>query len=844
MKKLFSLLLFLLGFSFSFSQVKLDYYLPQNVTYNTQIPTPKAVLGFEIGEWHLTHDQLTNYMHTLDAMSDRIVMEEYGRSYEARPLNLLVITAPKNFSKLEQLRQAHVDLTNPQKSGVLNTADMPLVVWLGYSVHGNEPSGANASALVAYHLAAAQGAEIDKLLENTIILLDPCFNPDGFHRFSAWANQHKSKNLVTDPQSREFNEVYPGGRFNHYWFDLNRDWLLVQHPESQGRVRKFHEWKPNILTDHHEMGSNATFFFQPGVPSRNNALTPKLNQELTAEIGKYHAQALDSIGSLYYTKEGFDDFYYGKGSSYPDVQGAVGILFEQASSRGHAQETVNGVLRFPFTIRNQFNTSLSTLRAGVAMRPKMLDYQRDFYKNAPKETGGYVFGDENDKAKPFHLAEMLKRHQIEVLKLNQEAIVNGKKFKPESSFFVSLNQPQVRLIKAIFETQTQFTDSIFYDISTWTMPLAFNLQYAKTSAINGEKVETLSLPKGTLTGNTSKVGYVLAWDSYYAPRALYRLQAQNIRTKVLAKKAGFTLADGKKLNLDYGTIFIPATNQNITAENLHNLLKEIAEQNAIEIFALPTGLAIDGVDAGSNEWKALSRPNVLLIAGSGVAPTEAGQVWHLLDQRYDMPVSIIEPERIGNISLQRYNTIVMTSGNYSGLNSQAAESIKNWVRQGNTLIAVGSANNWVKSQNIADIRFKNTVRDDSTRILTYADKDNLRDAQNIDGIILEATLDISHPLCYGLKNTKMPLFKGSTLFAQKTQNPYQTPLVYTKQPLLSGYISPKNLNLVKETAAVMAHSFGRGQVISFTDDPNFRAFWYGTNHLFANALFFGKTIGF
>ena len=256
-------------------------------------------------------------------------------------------------------------------------------------------------------MAAAQGVAIEELLSNTVILFDPSFNPDGLQRFSTWANQHKSKNLVTDPASREFNEVWPGGRFNHYWFDLNRDWLPGVHPESRNRISLYQKWKPNILTDHHEQGSNASFFFQPGVPSRVNPLTPAKNMELTEKLGRFHAKQLDKIGSLYFTKENYDDFYYGKGSTFPDINGAVGILFEQASSRGHAQETSNGILRFPATIKNQFVTALSTLEGALAMRTEFLSFQRDFYNQSTNATGGYIFGDKNDRAKTALFIEMM-----------------------------------------------------------------------------------------------------------------------------------------------------------------------------------------------------------------------------------------------------------------------------------------------------------------------------------------------------------------------------------------------------------------------------------------------------
>ena len=258
------------------------------------------------------------------------------------------------------------------------------MVYQGFSIHGNEPSGANAGLAYAYYLAAAQGNEIEETLSNVVILMDPSFNPDGLQRFAYWANTNKSINLVADNNEREYHEVWPGGRTNHYWFDMNRDWLPVQLPESRARIETFYKWLPNILTDHHEMGTNSTFFFQPGEPTRVHPLTPQINQELTAEIGTYHAKALDNIGSLYYSEEGYDDYYYGKGSTFPDVNGGIGILFEQASSRGHIQESENGLLTFPFTIRNQFTTALSTIEAAKNMRGKINDYQRQYFQDIKK----------------------------------------------------------------------------------------------------------------------------------------------------------------------------------------------------------------------------------------------------------------------------------------------------------------------------------------------------------------------------------------------------------------------------------------------------------------------------
>lgn len=842
----YSLGIFLLFISFvSLAQVTLKYYLPDTVQYNSSVPTPKSVLGYEPGEWHISHDQLWMYMKELARNSDRIKLEEYGRTHENRPLVLLTFTSPANHKKLDQLRKEHLELCDPQKSSALNTSQMPVVVYLGNSVHGNEPSGANSSVLTAYFLAAAQGQGIDELLENSIILLDPCFNPDGLHRFSTWVNAHKGKNPVSDPVSREFNEPFPRGRTNHYWFDLNRDWLAVQQPELKARLEKYHQWKPNILTDHHEMGSNATFFFQPGVPSRVHPFTPALNQELTAEIARYHARRLDKIKSLYYTKEGFDDFYYGKGSTYPDINGGVGILFEQASSRGHSQETVNGVLTFPFTIRNQVSAAFSTLEAALKMRKKLLDFQRDFYKKSQDETGAYVFGSEWDRVKNFHFLEILLKHQIEVYELTADLNEEGKSFKKGKAWAVPLKQTQSKVIKAIFETQTKFQDSLFYDISSWTFPLAFHLPYVKRGTMpQAKKLENNDFPKGEFKGLAGEaVAYLFRWDHYYAPRALNRLLTKGIRAKVATQKATYQV-NNESIPFDYGTILIPIGIQENSNLLTSNDLKEIMDKDGIDIYAIQGGLATEGVDYGSSAFGIVQKPEVLMIVGEGVNANDAGEVWHLLDQRYGMNLSQIEVSQLGSISLQRYNTCVMVSGNYAGISARAAENLKNWIRNGNTLIVCESAVQWANAQNLLNLKFKNVTALDSNKTYAYAIREEMRGAQELSGAIFEANLDTSHPLGYGFRESKIPVFKGNNLFIRKpVGNPFNTPLVFTKNPLLSGYISSRNLEQLKESVALSVQHLENGRVIAFSDNPNFRAFWFGTNKLFANALFFSKNIG-
>ncbi len=470
----------------SASQENMDYFLPDDVSYNPQIPTPEQFFHQKMGEWHLTHDQILNYMKEIDRISERAIIQEYARTFENRPLVHVIFTSEENQQKLDELKALHIRHADPSEN--IPDANVPLVVTLGYSIHGNESSGANSSVLTAYYLAAAQGEKIDKLLSNTIILVDPCLNPDGFTRHSTWANMNQSATGIAKNDSRQFSEVWPGGRTNHYWFDLNRDYLLLVNPESIGRVKKFYEWLPNIVTDHHEMSANSTFFFQPGVPSRNNPLTPEKNYELTHKIADYHAKYLDKIGAQYFSEEQFDDYYIGKGSSYPDINSSVGILFEQAGFRGRIRETENGVRKLAYGIRNHFTVTLSTLDAALNLKDELLNFQKQFYHKALDEAKkdpikAYVFGNETDKLKSLKLAHLLQKHQIEVYYNKNNFTSDGKIFKPGSSYIVPVQQKQYLLLKSLFEEVTNFTDSTFYDVSTWNMPYTFGVDFAKVSSL-------------------------------------------------------------------------------------------------------------------------------------------------------------------------------------------------------------------------------------------------------------------------------------------------------------------------------------------------------------------------
>ncbi len=799
------------------SQTDLNYYFGNTNNFSESIPKPSEVIGHEVGEWHVTHDKLVQYMYALANASERITIKETGKTYENRPLLILKVSSEENIQNLDLIRNNHLKISNGAKKS--NFEDMPAIVYQGYSVHGNEASAANAALLGLYYLAASNDTETLKILNNTVILFDPCLNPDGLQRFATWVNSNK--NLVPNPDNsdREFSEVWPGGRTNHYWFDLNRDWLPVQLPESQARIKTFTEWLPNIVTDHHEMGTNSTFFFQPGVPSRVNPLIPNLNQELTEKIAKYHADYLDKIGSLYYSKENYDDFYFGKGSTYPDVNGGIGILFEQGSSRGHIQNSQNGILTFPFAIRNQLTTTLSTLKAASSLKNELLAYMNAFYVNNFNESAklkykGIGFGNNHDKTSSYQLAKILKAHKIEIFE------TNGEKFK----YYVPINQKKSKLIKAMFDTQTKFEDSLFYDVSAWTFPLAFNLNYDfLKESLEGNKI--FEKPEGKVTG-FSNYGYLIKPHDYIIPAFINYLQRNKIRLKSSSKS--FKI---KNNYFDYGSILIPVEGQSQKPEKLFNLLTNISNKTGIDVYALSSGYE-DNIGVGSNSFTTIVKPKVGLIVGNGVRAYDAGEIWHLFDTRYKIPITKIDIKNLNRANLLEYSHIILPS--YSGKNIDI-KKIENYLKNGGNLIAYRSSINWLKENKIINIDF--LKNDKYASNVSFEDRGKFTGSQVIGGTIFNTKIDKSHPINFGIINDNLPTFKNNTIFMKPEKNSFNNPIQYSKNALLSGYISDDNLELLIKSVPFKIKRYFSGKIFLFADNTNFRAFWYGTNRLLMNAVY-------
>ena len=815
------------------TQVDLSYYLPQNIEFNSAIPKPSEVIHFTPGNQHVSHDRLVQYMYALADASPRIHIENRGFTYENRPLILLTITSEKNHENLAEIKNNRNLLINGKSD--VDISEVPVVINQGYSVHGNEPSGSNAALVYAYYLAAAEGEEIQDFLNHTIILLDPCFNPDGLQRFASWVNTNKSEFLNPDANDREFSETWPRGRTNHYWFDLNRDWLPVQHPSSQTRIKTFHEWKPNVLTDHHEMYPNSTFFFQPGIPERTHPLTPQKNQELTQKIANFHAASLDEAGSFYYTKESFDDFYYGKGSTFPDIHGSVGILFEQASSRGHVQETDFGNLSFPFTVKNQFLTSLSTLKASVDLRENLLNYQRDFYKNSIEnaEDDAYLIAKKNDPFLVNELGKILQQHQIKIHRPSDDVTIKGNVFPKHEVLVVPKKQMQAKLIEAMFEDRTQFKDSLFYDVSAFSFKHSFGValdQNFPMKKASGEITELETQFKHQL--RKSDYAYVLRWSDFNAPKVLFTLLDKGLRPRVANKQF-----KNDTTEFDYGSILIPVQNQVINSSEIFELLSNLASENTVNITPITSGLT-EGVSLGSPSFQTLQKPKIALLVGDGVSVSDAGEIWHLLDYRYEIPVTKLDTRNFSRVDLSKYTHLIIPNAYGNGINTNT-DQIKTWVQNGGHLISFRNSISWLKSSNLINAELKKQENTEAKNV-SYDNRRNYYGAQRIGGAIFEVNLDRTHPINFGFTTSKMAVFRNTTQFLEPDKDSFNNPIQYSENPLLSGYISEENLALLKNTSAFKTAKLGSGKVIYFTDNPNFRAFWLGTSKLMMNAIFFSN----
>ena len=855
--------LFLLAAVLWISTIEAAPGVPFEAGRDATIPTPAAVLGFEPGARHPQHHEIVAYMQALAEASDRVRIETTGETHGGRPLLLAQFSRPDRLQELDTLRAGRHAASREGRG--------PLVAWLGYSVHGNEASGASAALLMAWHLASSQSAEVLAWLDEMVIVMEPVINPDGLDRFALWVNAHRGRHPSADPADREHHEAWPNGRTNYYWFDLNRDLMPLTHPESQARVRHYHLWRPHVVTDVHEMGTEASYFFQPGVAERNHPLMPQGNQEMTARLAEVHGEILDAAGQPYYTRETFDDYYIGKGSTYPDVTGAVGILFEQGTSRGHVVNTPWGPRSFADAIANQVRTSISTLRGARAAAGDLLDYQQAFFRDAQDRAqrdrrAGWVLGDGGDPVRANGLLELLLGHDIEVRPLETDLDIDGEQYHAGRAWFIPATQDHYLLLRALFDVSTDMPSETFYDVSAWPLQHAFNLPLAtvRRAPAAGEPLQSTPIVRDVEVAQAARA-WLVPWDQQRAAALLAALLAEGYR--VQAATLPLTIDDsGASRELVRGSLIVHAGIQPGDRPSVGTRLAQLAQRHDVEVLAARSGLSAAGIDLGSPAAVMLDAPRVALLTGRGLNGYHAGYIWHWFDTRLQQPLTQLDwPRALGDLS--RYTHVILPDGDYDDMPAAFGETLVHFVQEGGQLVALRSAAQWVETLPLEwGFVDRGTEPTDVEPGRADAQGDAAGDAaadaatttverrpfgaftddrarEQVGGSVLRIQLDPTHPMGFGYRDTELSVLRRGAHRLRPASNPYAQPATYAAEPLVAGFLSANNRARLAGTPALVASRIGRGLVLRIADDHLFRGYWWGTERLFANALFFGGLVG-
>ncbi|MEM1149512.1 MAG: M14 family zinc carboxypeptidase [Pseudomonadota bacterium] len=831
------------------------YFQVEGVTYNSDIVAFEDHAGYEIGERPVRFDDMVSYLRDLAAESDRISVETIGFSHERRPILTFTVTSADNHDSLEDIRQTHL----ARLEGEADADAAPMVIWINWGVHGAETSSMDGAIPLLYHFAAAEGDAVQAQLDNSVMIFTVVFNPDGHARRIDHVETFWSYADNTDINDAA-HTMWIEARTNHFWFDLNRQWLLLTQPESQAWIKEWHRWKPMVSADYHEMGSNSPYYFHPGEELRRNPLIPERARELTQGIGERHAAFLDSEAKLYWTEEGFDNFYIGKGSTYPQINGSLGILFEAGAARGGVVETERGLVETADNVRTQFRTALTTIQGALDLRTEITAYQRDFFaENARSATAGnqagWVFTAEGDPERAARFVRLLNMHDIEVRRLDDDVTVSGQSFPAGSSFYVPLAQTNNRMIRGIFERFTDFDEDVFYDVSGWTLPLAYDLEYAsvsrqaiRSSAI-GEAADGDFQPAPA--PGRAGFGYVFDWSHTYAPRALNRVLAADLMARAAMEDSAVETTTGT-VTLGRGAVFVPLDKQDATRDEIHTIMQTIAAEDGVPVFAATSGLTpVTGRDLGSNRsFRSLEAPRVVLAYDGGLSRYDVGEVWWTLDYRHRMPVTIIHKDDLGRLDWPDYTHLILVGGD-AALDEGLTSAVQTWIRGGGTLIATRDAALWAQGailgretdDDSTDAGSESDDVDESPERLDFSEM-GLRDAEHvIGGAIFAADLDVTHPLGFGFADRDLAVHRNERFtLTPPDNNPYAVPVQYTDSPLLSGYASARRLEEIGGTPSVVAERMGRGAVILMADNPVFRGTYPGTERLLMNAIFFAGLI--
>ena len=789
-----------------------------------QIQSPAEFLGYELGDSFTRHHKVVEYYQQLAAADpDRVVLEKYGETNEGRPLYLVFLGSKNSISNREQIRVNHL------KTLVGESTEDYSIVWLSYNVHGNESVSTEASMKTAFELLT----EKSHFLDNTLVIIDPCINPDGRDRYVNWYNQTKNKRIQPDPNSAEHFEPWHSGRTNHYVFDLNRDWVWMTQVESKARLPQYQKWQPQIHVDFHEQGVNQPYYFAPAAEPLHEVITD-FQKQFQDEIGRNHAKYFDANGWLYFTKERFDLLYPSYGDTYPTFHGAIGMTYEQGGS-GRAglaiRNSEGNLLTLKDRIEHHFTTGISTVEMASKNGERLQREMANFVQEGLDDPKTYILSGNTDNLKA--LTQLLDKHQINYGQ-GKGSLVSGYDYRSqtqkrikadENSLIIPAGQTKNKLIQVLLEPRTKLSDSITYDITAWSLPFTYDvnalLSTKKVPYNNGYSVSSIAaIEKGAFA-------YVMNYNGFSSLKALAALldRGMTVRTSY----SDFKIA---KNSFQAGSsILLAAENP-----NLENTLEHISQEFEVSFKAVSTGFVDQGKDFGSPSVTKTKAIKIALLKGNGISSYNFGEWWHFLENDLDYPVSVLDTEYLGYYDLDNYDVLIMPDGNYRGFNDNTLNSIEKWVSDGGKLIAQSGALSALSRQGNFNIKLKDTEQPSTDPLLPYELQEREGIKNYITGAVFKTKVDSTHPVAYGYDSNYYGLKLNSEAYELLPSGNLAS-FAGDATPI-AGFAGSNTLEPLSNSLFIGAENHGRGNVVYFTDNPVFRGFWFGAKRFVANALFF------
>ena len=826
------------------------FFLLSSLTTWAQLQSPSDFLPHQLGSTFTHHHQLVDYVEHVAANSPRVQLEQYGLTNEDRPLLLNYISSPANLARLEAIRENNLRATGTLPGNTDAALNDIAIVWLSYSVHGNEAAGSEASMQVLYELADPSNARTGEWLENTVVILDPSLNPDGYNRYTNWYRQIANRTPDTDPAGREHNEPWPGGRVNHYLFDLNRDWAWQTQVESRQRMVKYKEWMPHVHADIHEQGVTSPYYFAPAAAPFHEYITD-WQADFQTEIGKNHVGYFDREGWLYFTRERFDLLYPSYGDTYPTFNGSIGMTYEQGGSgrAGRAVDLPNGdTLTLYDRIEHHKTTSLSTVEIASKESDRLTQNFRDYFKNSRATPSGdylaYVIPDSTPASQLNRLRTLLDRNGIEygrATKGKSGRLYSYKKGEDVDAkigvgdLVIPANQPRSVLTQVLFDPAAEVEDSVTYDITAWSVPMAYNLDaYASKSTFSDlEPFPVAATNVPSLAELRNAYAIVIPWTDLTAAQVL----ADLLKADVQVRTAGNRFSIGQATYPAGSLLVTRADNRKMG--DFAATVRAAATARGAEVGVINTGYSTTGGDLGSGNYGLITNKRIAVFGGEPAYTNQFGQVWWFFEQQLNYPVTVFYEDEMSDVLSSDYDVVVLPEGRYRFSDSQE-EALTDWIRGGGKLIAIGAANRALAGTSGFDLETKEDGDaegevNDSTRLLSYGGQERRFISTYNPGAVVQVELDQTHPLAFGLGDSYFSLKTGSSAyrFLEGGQNAGRV----RSTPLISGFVGAGAKRAIEETLVFGVQDMGRGLVVYLVDNPLYRGFWVGGQLLFCNGLF-------